>query len=121
MSHSVKSSLSFYGLSMLVVFLVSCNTDSIPTSQIATTDTPVLIPSITPFPSQTSTVTPVSSPTLPPATLSVVSTMDAIVVQKPELKEFYRYYLECVYLPYACVSSGLGLSPNGLYFLMGAV
>ena len=113
MSHSVKSSLSFYGLSMLVVFLVSCNTDSIPTSQIATTDTPVLIPSITPFPSQTSTVTPVSSPTLPPATLSVVSTMDAIVVQKPELKEFYRYYLECVYLPYACVSSGLGLSPNG--------
>ena len=48
--------------------------------------------------------------------------MDAIVAQRPELREFYRYHQECVYLPYACVSPGLGLSPNGAWavFLNGS-
>jgi hypothetical protein len=86
-----------------------------PTLQTVSTNSPVTIRSATATPSQTSTVTPVSTPTLPLATLSVVSTMGAIVAQKPELKEYYRYYLECVYLPYACVSSGLGLSPDGAW------
>jgi hypothetical protein len=40
--------------------------------------------------------------------------MDAIVAQRPELGEYYHYYLECVYL-YGCVTSGLGLSPNGIW------
>lgn len=113
MSQGVKNWLSFYGLSMLGVLLVSCISESMPASQIDTTSTPMLLPSTTPFPFPTTTATLVPSPTLRSATLSVVSTMDAIVAQKPELKEFYRYYLECVYVPYACVSPGLGLSPNG--------
>jgi hypothetical protein len=115
MSHGLKNRLIFCGLSMLAVFLVSCSLDSAPTSQIDPTSTLVLLPSTTPSPYLTSTVTPVPTLTLPPATLSVVSTMDAIVAQKPELGEYYHYYLECVYLPYACVTSGLGLSPNGLW------
>ena len=114
MSHGVKSWLVFYSISICVMVLASCNSNSMPTMLVDSTNTPMTIPS-TPFPSQTSTVTPVLSPTLPPATLSVVSTMDAIVARKPELKEFYRYYLECVYLPYACVSPRLGLSPNGAW------
>lgn len=115
MSHGLMNWLNFYGLSLLAVFLVSCSSDSAPTSQIDTTSTPVSLPSTTPSPYLTSTVTPVPALTLPPATLSVVSTMDAIVAQKPELGEYYHYYLECVYLPNACVISGLGLSPNGLW------
>lgn len=75
--------------------------------------TPTIKPVFTFTPPFTNTVLPVSSPTLPPATLAVVSTMDAIVTKKPELQDLYRYYQECVYMPYACVSPGLGLSPNG--------
>jgi hypothetical protein len=41
--------------------------------------------------------------------------MDAIVTQNPELQASYRYYQECVYMPHACVSPGLGLSPNGAW------
>jgi hypothetical protein len=50
--------------------------------------------------------------------------MDAIVAQKPELQGLYGYYQECVYMPYACVSPGLGLSPNGswaVFFTGGGI
>jgi hypothetical protein len=50
--------------------------------------------------------------------------MDAIVAQKPELQELYHYYQDCVYMPNACVSPGLGLSPNGawaMFFTGGGV
>jgi hypothetical protein len=72
-------------------------------------------PSVTLAPFQTSTRSPMPSPTLPPATLSVVSTMNAIVAQRSELQEFYHFYQECVYMPHACVSPGLGLSPSGAW------
>ena len=102
MSHDVKSWLVFYGILLFGVFLVSCSSNSVPTLQIVSTNSPVTIPSVTPSPSQTSTVTPVSSPTLPPATLSVVSTMDAIVVQKPELKRVLSL-LSRMCLPALCL------------------
>lgn len=100
---------------MFVFVLSSCNTSPMPTLSITSTITVMETPSITLAPSQTSTTTPMSSPTLPPATLAVVSTMNAIVAQEPELQELYHYYQQCVYMPYACVSPGLGLSPNGAW------
>lgn len=109
----VRSWLIFLSISTLVATLSSCSSNPTPAIQVQSTNTAVIEPSVTLSPSQTSTVTPVPSRTLPPATSAVVSTMDAIVAEKPELKEFYRYYQECVYMPYACVSPGLGLSPNG--------
>lgn len=95
----------FYSISIFFAFLSSCSLNPTPTKK----------PVFTFTPSITNTISPVSSPTLPPATLAVVSTMDAIVTKKPELQDLYRYYQECVYMPYACVSPGLGLSPNGLW------
>lgn len=107
--------LSFYSISIFVAVLSSCNPNTTPVSPIRSTSTVAATPSLTLAPSQTSTATPVPSSTLPPATLSVVSTMDAIVALKPELQEYYHYYQECVFMPHACVSPGLGLSPNGAW------
>jgi hypothetical protein len=109
----VRRWLILYIVSMFTVVLASCSSNTTLESSVDLTGTAVTTPSVTHSPLQTSTATPEPSPTLPPATLAVVSTMDAIVAQKPELKEFYRYYQECVYMPYACVSPGIGLSPNG--------
>jgi len=83
--------------------------------QVQSTNTTTIKSSVTLSPSQTNLVTPVPSRTLPPATSAVVSTMDAIVMQRPDLQEFYHHYQQCVYMPYACVSPGLGLSPNGAW------
>jgi hypothetical protein len=107
--------LSFYSISIFVAVLSSCNPNTTPVSSVHSTSTVAATPSVTLAPSQTSTATPVPSPTLAPATLSVVSTMDAIVALKPELQEYYHYYQECVSMLYACVSPGLGLSPNGAW------
>jgi hypothetical protein len=104
--------LMLYISSIVIVVLASCSSHPTPEILVELTGTAVMTPPVTHSPSQPSTVTPEPSPTLPPATLAVVSTMDAIVAQKPELKEFYRYYQECVYMHHACVSPGIGLSPN---------
>lgn len=119
-------------LSFVVVASACSSTPPIPTVTARVIESPRATPSTTltliiPTPSrtipstQTSTTTPAPSetpqpsPTLPLATLAVVSTMDAIVAQRPELQEYYSYFQECVYYPHACISPGLGLSPNGLW------
>ena len=107
--------LSLYSISIFGAVLSSCNPNTTPVSPVHSTSTVASTPSATLAPSQTSTATPVPSPTLPLATLSVVSTMDAIVALKPELQEYYHYYQECVFMHHACVSPGLGLSPNGAW------
>jgi hypothetical protein len=120
----VRGWLIFYSISIFMVVLSSCSSNNTPAIHVDSTNTAVIKPSVTLSPSPTSTATSVPSPTLPPATFAVVSTMNAIVAQKPELKESYRYYQECVYMPYACVSPGLGLSPSGswaVFFTGGGI
>lgn len=114
--------LMFCGISVFLVVSSSCNTNIIPAISATSTIPAMITPSIALAPSQTSTATPMPSPTLPPATLAVVSTMNAIVTHKPGLQELYYYYQDCVYKPNACVSPGLGLSPNGAWavFFTGA-
>jgi hypothetical protein len=107
--------LIFCSISVFAVLLNSCNTNTVSAILVTSTITVMETPSITLAPSQTSTTTPMPSPTLPPATLAVVSTMNAIVAQKPELQGLYHFYQQCVYMPYACVSPGLGLSPDGAW------
>jgi Tol biopolymer transport system component len=46
-----------------------------------------------------------------PATLSVVSTIEAIITEKPELERFYER--SCIVSSLCCCVSNLGLSPNG--------
>jgi hypothetical protein len=107
--------LMFCGISVFLVVLNSCNTNTVPAISTTSPRTTIETPSITLAPAQPSTAKPMPSPSLPPATLAVVSTMNAIVTHKPEFQELYHYYQDCVYMPKACVSRGLGLSPNGAW------
>ena len=101
----------------LGVIATACNRDSVSTmtvvpnvtDRIAVTPTP----EITYTPSLVSTTSPIieTTLTLPPATLSVALTIEAIVTEKPELEEFYRRY--CIVDGWGCVVPNLGLSPNG--------
>ena len=67
-------------------------------------------PNLTDTPKVVSVNSPTTS-TVPPATLSVVSTIEAIVTEKPELGRFYER--SCVISGLCCCVSNLGLSPNG--------
>ena len=101
----------------LGIIATACNRALVPTmtvipnatGEIAVTSTP----EFTFTPSLVSTTSPTieTTPTLPPATLSVVLTIEAIVTEKPELERFYRRY--CIVDGWGCDVPNLGLSPNG--------
>lgn len=96
---------------------VACNTVSV-TKVLDISATPVFTEtprtSSTPFPSVTARISPTiteTTPPSPPEILAEVATLDAIVTEKPELKDFYDRFCithgNCAYVP------NLGLSPNG--------
>lgn len=99
--------LNFAALIFLSIFAVGCNTASVSTM------TATLSPALTNTPEPVS----ISSPsiqvtlTIPAATLSGVSTIEAIVTEKPELERFYER--SCILSGLCCCVSDLGLSPNG--------
>ena len=76
------------------------------------TETPKVVP-ITDTPTRTSVLSPTvePTPTFPPTAAAEIATLDAIVAEKPELKNHYSRY--CVTIANCANASNLGLSPNG--------
>jgi len=85
--------------SLLCIVAVSCN--KISATQIPQADTETFIK--TAIPTETSVPMNLATSTLPPETLIAVTTMEAILDEKPELKEFY----------FRCCIPSLSLSPDG--------
>jgi len=126
----VRSALGMVFLISLMTS-VSCN----PTNREVETETfsPTLTNSVqeTLTPHQTNTLTPIptvtltttsptiptpsqpsfTTPTIPQETMAALATLDSLVTQVPNLEEYYSW--ECILYP--CYTSGLGLSPNGLW------
>jgi hypothetical protein len=86
-----------------------------PNSSSPSTPTPTeratITPTRTPNPSATSTEAPYYTPTIPRETLAALATLDSLVTQIPSLGEFYSW--DRILYPH--YTSGLGLSPNGLW------
>jgi hypothetical protein len=86
-----------------------------PNSPSPSTPTPTelatITPTRTPNPSATPTESPNYTPTIPRETLAALATLDSLVTRIPDLGEFYSW--ECMLYP--CYTTGLGLSPNGLW------
>jgi hypothetical protein len=130
---SCKIILSLIVAILLVILLSSCNGgQSVPPTPVPSTatvvpptKTPLLMdtpqPTATPTSTERATITPTISPTpspppyftptIPRETLAALATLDSLVTQVPNLGEFYTW--ECMLYP--CYTSGLGLSPNGLW------
>ncbi len=95
--------------SLLCIVAVSCN--KVSTSRILSTATQIpqaeteVAPKSTKsaIPTETNTPMNLATLTLPPETLVAVTTMEAILGEKPELKEFY----------FRCCIPSLSLSPDG--------
>jgi len=104
-------------LIFLSIVAVACDTASLSTATAIPTATNVsmasTVPNSTDTPKVVSANSPTSeeTPTIPPATLSVVSTIEAIVTEKPGLQRFYER--SCIVSRHCCCVSNLGLSPNG--------
>ena len=67
----------------------------------------------TPKPTTTFTIFPTieTTPTIPPATMAIVATIEALVTEKPGLERFYSRF--CIVYGYTCYANdSLGLSPN---------
>lgn len=75
------------------------------------TERATITPTRTPNPSATPTEAPFYTPTIPRETLAALATLDSLVTQIPKLGEYYSW--DCMLYP--CYTSGLGLSPNGLW------
>lgn len=104
-------------LILLGIVAVSCDVASVSTATPFSTLTNVsatIFPptsATTPNPAPTLSPTIETTSTLPPATLSVVSTIEAIITEKPELERFYER--SCIVYGFGCADPNLGLSPNG--------
>jgi hypothetical protein len=95
----------------------ACNRASVPTMTVIPTATDnlaaITTPEFTHTPILVSATSPTieATPTIPPATFSVVSTIEAIVTEKPELERFYERH--CIVYGFCCCVPNLGLSPDG--------
>lgn len=105
---------------ILFCFLtVACGADStpmvtaIPTISNISTETLTPVFTKTPLPTPVTQVSSTHEPTLtiPPATMAVVATIEALVTEKPGLARFYSRF--CIVYGYTCyANNSLGLSPN---------
>lgn len=80
------------------------------TTQVITTPVPSITAKISPTITETLSLLFEGTPTFQPELLAELATLDAIVSEKPELKEFYDRYRLCI--TGICGDSALGLSPN---------
>jgi len=85
----------------LVIILMGCNAIPTPTATVISSPTWTRAPSPTIEPTVT----------IPPGTLIAVSTMDALVIAKPELGKYYSH--DCMLYSFFCPAPRFGLSPNG--------
>lgn len=130
---------SIFGLVLLILVCAACSATLLPTNTATSSSSPTLSSTATPNPTATipatstalvviqptatvtlrSTLTPspvdTSTPMPPPTevipqeTMAVLTTLDALVTEKPVLGRYYSW--NCVLYP--CYVKGLGLSPDG--------
>jgi hypothetical protein len=104
-------------LIFLSIVAVACDTASLSTATAIPAATEASMASTIPNSTDTPKVVSANSqtnegtPTIPPGTLSAVSTIEAIVTEKPELQRFYER--SCIVSGLCCCVSKLGLSPTG--------
>jgi len=115
----MNSSQKLVVLILTCLLNAACSPVSTPTAtampSVSNTPTETAMPAFTrtPPPTRTGQISPTQEPTLtiPPATMAVVATIEALVTEKPELGSFYSRF--CIVYGYTCYANdSLGLSPN---------